>query len=113
MPALTLNEPSVNVVSKVEQRVKGQGRNVWLARKSYHPAQEVGYQELDVLLAQDHAKKEADYTPSVFDANELLKWDAQVLSETVKEMKPEWRVEAVQISCKSLHALCSNFDQYL
>jgi hypothetical protein len=85
---------------KVEQRVKGEGRASWLARRSLHHTRDVSYSEMDNVLAQDHCRLEAAYTPSVYDANELLVWDSEELKQAVAELKPEWRIEKIQMSSK-------------
>jgi hypothetical protein len=86
---------------KVEQRVKGEGRASWLARRSLHHIRDVSYSEMDKLLAQDHCRLEAAYTPSVYDANELLKWNSEELKKAAAELKPEWMIEKIQMSSKS------------
>lgn len=91
---------STDIDVNVEQRVKGKGKNSWLARRSHHNVLDVEYLELDELLSQDHARKEAEYTPSVYDANELLKWKSQELEQAVAQLNPEWRVKSVQMSGK-------------
>jgi hypothetical protein len=100
MPPLskTQSGPEICVPVEVNKRAKGKTSSAWLGRKSYHDALAIDYLELDTLLAQDHCRKEYDYTPSVFDANELLKWDAEDLKKAVVELNPEWRVKNVQMS---------------
>jgi hypothetical protein len=102
MPPLSTGEsdPEICVPVQVEKRAKGNTSSAWLARRSYHHVRSVAYSELDLLLAQDHCRKEAQYTPSVFDANELLKWDAKDLQKAVEELNPDWRIATVQMSSK-------------
>jgi hypothetical protein len=88
----------ISVPCMVDKRANGTTKSAWLARKSEHSNLDIDYFELDALLAQDHCRKEAEYTPSVFDANELLKWDEEGLHKVVAGLKPEWRVKTVQMS---------------
>jgi hypothetical protein len=88
----------ISVPCVVNKRANGTTKSAWLARTSEHYNLEIDYLELDGLLASDHCRQEADYTPSVFDANELLKWNQEDLQRAVTELKPEWRVETVQMS---------------
>jgi hypothetical protein len=91
-------ERDISVPCVVNKRANGTTKSAWLARTSEHYNLEIDYSELDALLARDHCGQEADYTPSVFDANELLKWGEEDLKRAVAELKPEWRVETVQMS---------------
>jgi len=83
---------------EVDKRVKGETSSAFLARRSYHDKLDVSYPELDAILAQDHCRKEAEYDPSVFDGNELLKWNEEDLQTVVTDLKPEWKVKSVQMS---------------
>lgn len=90
----------INVPIRVEQRVNGTDSSAWLARRSDHEERHMSYTELDTLLAQNHCGKEGQYDPSVFDANELIHWNEHELQKTVAELKPEWRIDGLQMSCK-------------
>lgn len=83
---------------QVEQRVKGEGSSAFLARRSYHREDDVRYEELDAVLARDHCRKEADYDPSVFDGNVLLRWSEEELLSDVQQLKPDWKASNVQMS---------------
>jgi hypothetical protein len=83
---------------RVPCEVKKRANGTWLARTSKHSASHIHYSELDSLLAQDHCRREAEYDPSVFDANELLRWCEVDLKNAVANLKPEWQVESVQMS---------------
>jgi hypothetical protein len=83
---------------RVPCEVKKQVNGTWLARTSEHSASQIRYSELDSLLAQDHCRKEAEFTPSVFDANELLRWSEADLKKAVADLRPEWQVKSVQMS---------------
>lgn len=102
MPPLsgTASGTEISVPVHVEKKANGKTSSAWLARTSNHSAQDVGYSELDTLLSQDHCCKEAEYTPSVFEANQLLKWNEEDLQRAVAELKPEWNVKSVQMSSK-------------
>jgi hypothetical protein len=102
MPPLTQgpDDLEICVPVQVEKRVNGNTSSAWLARRSHHHMDKVAYSELDTILAQDHCRKEALYTPSVFDANELLKWNAKDLRTAVEELDPKWKVRSVQMSSK-------------
>jgi hypothetical protein len=90
----------IDVPVEVDKRVKGKAKSAFLARRSCHNIRDVDYKELDTALAQDHCRKEADYDPSIFHGNELLKWDAEELQRAVAELKSEWKVKGVQMSSK-------------
>jgi hypothetical protein len=102
MPPLsgTASDPDINVLVHVDKRAMGKDSSAWLARKSNHSALDIAYSELDILLAQDHCRREAEYTPSVLEANQLLKWDEEELQRAVAESKSEWNVKSVQMSSK-------------
>jgi hypothetical protein len=102
MPPLsgTASDPNINVLVHVDKRALGKDSSAWLARKSSHSALDINYSELDTLLAQDHCRKEAEYTPSVLEANELLQWSEDDLQKAIADLKPEWKVESVQMSSK-------------
>lgn len=97
-------EKSVRV--EVEKRVKDKDGDAFLARRSVHDEGEVEYGELDAALSRDHCAKEAIYDPSIFDGNRVLEWSAEDLKIAVQELKPEWRVQSVQIASKS--AMCAS-----
>jgi hypothetical protein len=91
--------PEISVPIQVEKWATSKDSSAWLGRSSYHSALAIAYSELDELLAQDHCRKEAAYTPSVFDANELLTWHEEDLRKAVAELdEPEWRISSVQMS---------------
>jgi hypothetical protein len=101
MPALgstSSSTPDQDVPVQVEKRVKGQTKSAFLARRSYHDELDIEYSELDTILSQNHCGEEAQYDPSVFDANELFKWPTEDLQDVVRDLKPEWRVKQVQMS---------------
>ncbi|KAF1845737.1 uncharacterized protein K460DRAFT_366588 [Cucurbitaria berberidis CBS 394.84] len=82
----------------VDQRVRVTDKATWVARTSYHLQTDVNYSELDELLSQDHGRNEARYTPSVYDANELLTWSRQDLEKAVGDLRGEYNTESVQMS---------------
>jgi|TARA_R110002003_G_scaffold13_3_gene843 hypothetical protein len=90
----------ISVPVDVDQRVKGTSSSAWLARRSHHSAEHVDYHELDTTLAQDHCRKEGDYDASVFDANELLKWDAADLKKVLPVLNLDWKVTNLQMASK-------------
>jgi hypothetical protein len=102
MPPLSevrITRPEICVPIQVEKWATNSDSSAWLGRSSYHSALAIAYTELDELLAQDHCRKEGAYTPSVFDANELLRWNEEDLRKAVAEIdEPEWRVSSVQMS---------------
>jgi hypothetical protein len=103
MPPLpgTASAAEKSVPFQVDKKANGRTSSAWLGRTSYHSAQDIAYSELDTLLSQDHCHKEAEYTPSVFEANQLLKWSEEELQRAVADLKPEWKVKRVQMSSKS------------
>jgi hypothetical protein len=103
MPPLpgTTSAAEKSVPFQVDKKANGKNSSAWLGRTSYHSAQDIAYSELDTLLSQDHCRKEAEYTPSVFEANQLLKWSEEELQKAVADLKPEWKVKRVQMSSKS------------
>ncbi|KAI4618577.1 hypothetical protein J4E80_005179 [Alternaria sp. BMP 0032] len=79
MPPLNATGSSdmVTVPVSVEKRIKDLNQASWMARTSTHSNAHVRFSELGDLLAKDHSRNEAAYTPSVFDAVELLRWDPE------------------------------------
>ena len=105
--AATKTEDVIKVPVLAEQRVKTMRDNTtWLARTSYHVESDVKYAELDELLSQEHSLNEARYTPSVYDANELLAWSSEDLRMAVGELRREFSIQRVQMSSKHAGA-CS------
>ncbi|KAH7077274.1 hypothetical protein FB567DRAFT_147004 [Paraphoma chrysanthemicola] len=90
--------PEISVPVDVDQRAKGTSSSAWLARRSLHCAKHVEYDELDTILAQDHCRREGDYDPSVFDANELLKWDTEDLKKALSVLNLDWNITNVQMA---------------
>ena len=85
MPPLNATGSSdmVPVPVSVEKRIKCLNQASWMARTSTHSNDHVKFSELGDLLAKDHSRNEAAYTPSVFDAVELLRWDPEEALRTV------------------------------
>ncbi|KAF1914986.1 hypothetical protein BDU57DRAFT_520259 [Ampelomyces quisqualis] len=113
MPPLLRSDPETpgfRVPVEVEKRVKGNASSAWLARRSRHELNHVDYTELDGILARDHCGKEISYTPSVFDANELFKWDAADLRMAVEELTPEWGIQSIQMS---IYQMCHEMPKVL
>ena len=97
MPGATsAQDKSIRI--EVDKRVKGSTSSAFLARRSFHQEVELDYVELDAALSQDHCAIEAKYDPSIFDGNRLLEWSAEDLQKAVQDIKPEWRVQRVQMS---------------
>ena len=84
----------------VHQRVRVIDKATWLARTSCHLESDVTYTELDELLSQDHSRNEARYTPSVYDANELLTWSPQDLEKALGALHRDYGTQSVQMSSK-------------
>ncbi|CAG5183425.1 uncharacterized protein ALTATR162_LOCUS10574 [Alternaria atra] len=87
MPPLNATESNdaIPVPVSVEKRVKDLNQAKWAVRTSTHSDTHVNFSELGDLLAKDHGRNEAIYTPSVFDAVELLKWDHEELLKAVQQ----------------------------
>lgn len=87
MPPLNATESNdaIPVPVSVEKRVKDLNQAKWAVRTSTHSDAHVNFSELGDLLAKDHSHNEAIYTPSVFDAVELLKWDHEELLKAVQQ----------------------------
>jgi hypothetical protein len=100
MPPLSnsTSAQDISVPCVVAKQANGTTKSAWLARTSEHSSLQIDYSELDTLLAHDHCRKEAEYTPTVFDANEILKWSEEDLQKAVANLKPEWRVTTIQMS---------------
>lgn len=75
-----------------------QGR--WLARTSTHSDAHVEFEELGHLLAREHSRNEAAYTPSVFDAVELLAWSREDLQRALQESEYRETIHGVEMSSK-------------
>jgi hypothetical protein len=75
----------ISVPVSVDKRIKPMDNANWLARSSKHNDAHVTLSELGELLCHDHSCKEAVYTPSVYDANELLSWDEADLLKALRE----------------------------
>lgn len=84
----------------VDRRMRGRGKEAWCARTSYHYEHEVTYNELDSLLSRNHSINEARYTPSVFDANQLLTWSTESLRGVVDKLEPKYGLQEVEMSSK-------------
>ncbi|CAO2648904.1 Nn.00g098530.m01.CDS01 [Neocucurbitaria sp. VM-36] len=82
----------------VERRLRTTDRATWLTRTSFHLETDVKYSELDDLLSHEHSRNEARYTPSVYDANELLTWSPQDLEKAVVDLHHGYNVQGVQMS---------------
>ena len=95
------NHATKSVSISVNQKVKKQGKDIWCARTSHHFERDVKYSELDNLLSRDHSRNEARYTPSVYDANELLTWNAQSIDEAISKLGQKHHLQDVQLSSKS------------
>ena len=95
MPPLNATGSSdmVPVPVSVEKRIKDLNQASWMARTSIHSNAHVKFSELGDLLAKDHSRNEAAYTPSVFDAVELLRWDPEEASRAVNHHKEVHSVE--------------------
>jgi len=89
---------TIQVPIAVHQWVKRMHNSCWLGRSSRHHGTHIRYEELDGLLAQDHGHQEARYTPTIYDANELLVWGADDLKKAVAELTCKNRVTSVQMS---------------
>jgi hypothetical protein len=84
----------------VKKRILTINQDRWLARTSTHRDSHVKFSELASLLAQDHSRNECVYTPSVFDAVELLTWDRGDLLAALRESKHGGRIHGVEMSSK-------------
>ncbi|KAH7391776.1 hypothetical protein BKA66DRAFT_26427 [Pyrenochaeta sp. MPI-SDFR-AT-0127] len=96
--AATVQTITKPVPVSVDLRVKVMNKVAWVARRSYHLDSDVKYSELDNLLSQDHSRNEARYTPSVYDANELLAWSAEDLDKAVRDINRDGIIQRVQMS---------------
>lgn len=89
---------TINVPIEVQKWVKRMNNTSWSGRSSHHLGTQIQYKELDELLSQDHGHKEAQYTPNLYDANELLAWSSEDLEKAVAELTCTERAERVQMS---------------
>lgn len=82
----------------VNRRVKGGGKTIWCARTSYHHPSDITYNELDALLSRDHSINECRYTPSVYDANELVKWSDEDLRDAIEKLGQKHALQDLEMS---------------
>ncbi|KAF1838610.1 hypothetical protein BDW02DRAFT_488663 [Decorospora gaudefroyi] len=82
----------------VERRIKPMNKAMWLARSSTHCGAHVELSELGELLSQDHSRNEAVYTPSVYDANELLSWEGEELLKALRSSNYRDKFQAVEMA---------------
>ena len=104
MPPLNATESNdeIPVLVSVEKRIKDLNQAKWAVRTSTHSNTHVKFSELGDLLAKDHSRNEATYTPSVFDAIELLKWDHEELLKAVQRSGHHGEIHSVEMFSKSL-----------
>jgi hypothetical protein len=106
MPPLVSSKDSdsklpIPVPVSVDKRIKAMNNANWLARRSAHSDAHVKLSELGELLCHDHSRNEAVYTPSVYDANELLCWDQDHLLEALRESTHGDKINSVEMSSTS------------
>ncbi|CAA9962354.1 DUF3074 domain containing protein [Pyrenophora teres f. maculata] len=75
----------IAVPISVEKRIKTVNGANWAVRTSYHSDAHVNFSELGELLAKNHSRNEALYTPSALDAVELLTWGKGDLAKALSE----------------------------
>ncbi|KAG9196352.1 hypothetical protein G6011_01473 [Alternaria panax] len=99
MPPLNATQGSdaIPVPVSVEKRIKDLNKAKWAVRTSRHNDTHVKFSELGELLAKDHSRNEAIYTPSVFDAIELLNWDHEELSKAVQQTGHKEEIDSVEM----------------
>ncbi|CAN9392204.1 unnamed protein product [Alternaria sp. RS040] len=99
MPPLNATESNdeIPVPVSVEKRIKDLNQAKWAVRTSTHSNTHVKFSELGDLLAKDHSRNEATYTPSVFDAIELLKWDHEELLKAVQRSGHHEEIHSVEM----------------
>lgn len=83
---------------KVDQRIKETPEGNWLARRSLHYESDVKLSELDDLISLNHSQNEANYTPDLYDANELLKWDHDELQKAASNSKHAHNFGSIEMS---------------
>jgi hypothetical protein len=93
----TESNDAVAVPVSVEKRIKDLNQAKWAVRSSTHSNTHVEFSELGDLLAKDHSRNEAIYTPSVFDALELLKWDHEELLKAVQQSVHREEIHSVEM----------------
>jgi hypothetical protein len=89
---------AISVPVLVDRRIKPMNNAMWVARTSTHSEAYVKFSELGELLSQDHSRNEAVYTPSVYDANELLSWDREDLLKAVRGSNHGDRIQSVEMA---------------
>ncbi|EMD90935.1 hypothetical protein COCC4DRAFT_60247 [Bipolaris maydis ATCC 48331] len=82
----------------VKKRILTINQERWLARTSIHSDSHVKFSELAHLLAREHSRNECVYTPSVFDAVELLTWDREDLLTALRASKYRESIHNVEMS---------------
>jgi hypothetical protein len=106
MPPLDFSKDSdskvpISVPVSVDKRIKPMNNANWLARTSKHSDAHVTLPELGELLCHEHSRNEAVYTPSVYDANELLSWDEADLLKALRESNHGDKINSVEMSSTS------------
>jgi hypothetical protein len=99
MPPLNIMESSdANPVPvSVEKRIKDVNQASWSGRTSFHSDVHVKFSELSDLLAKDHSRNEAAYTPSVFDAVELLRWNDGELLNALQQSAHQQKIHSAEM----------------
>ncbi|EUC35415.1 hypothetical protein COCCADRAFT_90863 [Bipolaris zeicola 26-R-13] len=82
----------------VKKRILTINQERWLARTSTHSDSHVKFSELAHLLAREHSRNEYVYTPSVFDAVELLTWGREDLLTALRASTHGERIHNVEMS---------------
>jgi hypothetical protein len=101
MPPLVSSRDTIAVPVSVDKRTKSMNNANWLARRSTHSDTHVKFGELGELLCHDHSRNEAVYTPSVYDANELLSWDEEELLKALRQSSDKDKITNVEMSSRS------------
>ncbi|KAF2486563.1 hypothetical protein BDY17DRAFT_291704 [Neohortaea acidophila] len=80
------------VPSELPAEVRGSSSETWFARVSVHSNEAksgtASWEEFDSGLRKNHSQHEMEYTPDVYDAHEVLNWDAQL--DAVQRRVGEW-----------------------
>ncbi|USP79925.1 hypothetical protein yc1106_07199 [Curvularia clavata] len=92
------NSQAIPVPVSVKKRILTINQERWLARTSAHSDAHVKFSELAHLLAREHSRNEFVYTPSVFDAVELLTWDQADLLKALGESEHAGKIHSVEMS---------------
>lgn len=83
----------------------------WFGRRSRHVNQRqegtADFMEFEQGLMADHSKHEKDYTPDVFDAHQVMNWDAETVSSAFTFGGSYAQIRMCSTFCLIMKAICA------